>query len=225
MCQCRAKSMIILNGSCISCNSTNFNYSGKGAANPTQCSCKNQFTWVPETGKCICGVNSMFINNTCYNCSQFANTAPSTNSGIPICLCVNNLVFNPNQAFTCGCPTPNTIMRQQTCVPCSSSLVNGLNRTNLTTCTCSAALNLVWNSQTQTCICKPGFYANGNTCVNCQPIKYATGTSNLGVSCVCRPTFIWDSNSYTCVCDSNSILGPVVGNNQSCISCDLFVGS
>jgi hypothetical protein len=216
--------MIIFNGSCISCNGTNFNYSGKGAVSPTECSCKNQFTWVPATRMCICGVNSMFVNNTCYNCTQFANTAASTNSAIPSCLCVNNLVFDI-RIFTCGCPAANTIMRQRTCVLCTASPVNGLNRTNATTCTCSAALNLVWHSQTQTCICRPGFYTNGNTCVSCQPILFATGASILGMSCACRPTFVWNQNTFTCTCGSNSVMGPIIGGNQSCINCDPFVGS
>lgn len=216
--------MIIFNGACMSCNGTNFNYSGKGIASPTECSCKNQFTWVPATGKCICGVNSMFVNNTCYNCSQFANTAPSTNSAIPTCLCLNNLVFDTKN-FTCGCPAANTIMRQQTCILCTASPVNGLNRTNATTCNCSTTLNLAWNGPTQTCICKAGFYVKGTTCTSCQNISFATGASNLGISCVCKPTFVWNLNSNTCKCDGNSIMGPVVGNNQSCIICNAFVGS
>lgn len=166
----------------------------------------------------------MFFENTCYNCSQFANTAPSTDSGIPICLCVNNLVFDTKK-FACGCPAANTIIREQTCTLCSASPINGLNRTSATTCNCSTTLNLIWNPATQTCICKPGFYAKGTVCTSCQSISFTTGASNLGISCICKPTFIWNSNSNTCTCDDNSILGPVSRSNQICITCNAFVGS
>jgi hypothetical protein len=222
-CQCSSNTMIILNGACFSCSGTSSNYSGKGAASLTECSCKNQFTWVPSSGKCVCGVNSMFLNGICYNCTQFANTVASTDSAIKLCLCLNNLIFD-TKLLTCGCTASNTIIRQQTCIICTDSSVNGLNRTNATACTCSAAKNLVWNGPTQTCICKSGFYANGNTCTNC-PLAYTTGASNLGVSCVCRPTFVWNPTSNTCTCDSNSVMGPLNPNNQTCKSCDPFIGS
>jgi hypothetical protein len=80
MCQCSDRNSIVLNGSCYSCSGTNFNYSGKGVVSGNKCSCKSQFTWLPDQAICVCGVNSMYLSGKCYLCNQFANTVVSTGS-------------------------------------------------------------------------------------------------------------------------------------------------
>jgi hypothetical protein len=36
-------------------------------------------------------VNSMYVSGTCYLCSQFAYTVPSSASMLASCVCANNL--------------------------------------------------------------------------------------------------------------------------------------
>jgi hypothetical protein len=108
-------------------------------------------------------------------------------------------------------------------VECNSPIIAGISRVTTTTCKCPSTL--VWNSVTQSCICRPGSIANNGKCTKCSTIQFSTIASVLGVSCICNPTFVWKATTLTCGCNSNSVLSPIVAKKQTCINCDQFVGS
>jgi hypothetical protein len=221
-CQCSDNQSLIINSACVSCKSTNYNFSGVGIVTVNgvkQCACITQYTWIASTGTCICGVNSMLKGSTCYQCSQFSNTVTSTDSGLSQCVCINNLVFN-TQSLACYCSDSNSILRQQTCVSCTSTTINGLARTNSTTCTCSSTLKLTWNSNTQTCVCSSGYVFNGTQCLQCSTLSQSTATAADSISCVCKATYVWNPTTFSCACNSNSILF-----NGNCLNCDMYIGA
>lgn len=237
VCSCDPAISLPTSSGCFSCDILHADGTAD-PADPTRCNCNPSFIFdwdsLTETGQCVCGESAVISQDTCYACSNVAQSTGKANPNQPgECLCNDvflfhwNLDANNNYVGSCDCPDgyilsvdkcicdPAVALTKTdgTCFSCSITGSDGtVSPSNSSACNCLSG-SFIWNSDSQTGICD---------CV--LPQVYSTDKK----TCVCSTTISIDIGNGACfdcrgLPNSNNVTLRSNRSKCSCVSPYAFI--